>query len=105
MSSYRRSEIVSGLFVTLAAVVFALFAFKVGRFDLMGLLKDKAITCRTYFANVKTLQAGSKVRVGTRIIAAPEAAQIRLAANGASRCPIITYGIWELPEKKIVGTS
>ncbi len=66
MSSYRRSEIVSGLFVALAAVVFALFAFKVGRFDLMGLLKDKAITCRTYFANVKTLQVGSKVRVGGR---------------------------------------
>ncbi len=66
MSSNRRSEIVTGLFVTLAAVVFALFAFKVGRFDLMGLLKDDAMTCRTYFANVKTLQAGSKVRVGGR---------------------------------------
>lgn len=66
MSSYRRSEIISGLFVTLAAVVFALFAFKVGRFDLMGLLKDEAITCRTYFPNVKTLQIGSKVRVGGR---------------------------------------
>ncbi len=66
MSSYRKSEIVSGLFVTLAAVVFGLFAFKVGRFDLMGLLKDDAITCRTYFANVKTLQVGSKVRVGGR---------------------------------------
>lgn len=66
MSSYRRSEIVSGLFVVLAAVVFGLFAFKVGRFDLMGLLKDDAITCRTYFTNVKTLQVGSKVRVGGR---------------------------------------
>ena len=66
MSSYRRSEIVSGLFVVLAAVVFGLFAFKVGRFDLMGLLKDDAITCRAYFPNVKTLQVGSKVRVGGR---------------------------------------
>ena len=66
MSSYRRSEIISGLFIVLAAVVFALFAFKVGRFDLMGLLKEDAITCRTYFANVKTLQVGSKVRVGGR---------------------------------------
>jgi ABC-type transporter Mla subunit MlaD len=66
MASYRRSEIVSGLFVVLAAVVFGLFAFKVGRFDLMGLLKDDAVTCRTYFANVKTLQVGSKVRVGGR---------------------------------------
>ncbi len=66
MSSYRRSEIISGLFVTLAAVVFGLFAFKVGRFDLMGLLKDDTISCRTYFPNVKTLQVGSKVRVGGR---------------------------------------
>ncbi len=66
MSSYRKSEIVSGLFVTLAAVVFGLFAFKVGRFDLMGLLKEDAVACRTYFANVKTLQIGSKVRVGGR---------------------------------------
>ncbi len=66
MSSYRKSEIVSGLFVTLAAVVFGLFAFKVGRFDLMGLLKDDAVACRAYFANVKTLQVGSKVRVGGR---------------------------------------
>ncbi len=66
MSSYRKSEIVSGLFVTLAAVVFGLFAFKVGRFDLMGLLKDDAIACRTFLANVKTLQVGSKVRVGGR---------------------------------------
>ncbi len=66
MSSYRRSEILSGLFVALAAVVFGLFAFKVGRFDLMGLLKDEAITCRAYFATVKTLQIGSKVRVGGR---------------------------------------
>ncbi len=66
MSSYRRSEIITGLFVTLAAVVFGLFAFKVGRFDLMGLLEDEAITCRAYFTNVKTLQVGSKVRVGGR---------------------------------------
>ncbi len=66
MSQYRRSEVVSGLFVAAAAIVFALFAFKVGRFDLMGLLKADAIVCRTYFANVKTLQEGSKVRVGGR---------------------------------------
>ena len=66
MSEYRRNEIVSGLFVTLAAVVFGLFAFKVGRFDLMGLLKGEALSARTYFLNVKTLQEGSQVRVGGR---------------------------------------
>ena len=43
MSQYRRSEVTTGLFVAGAAVVFALFAFKVGRFDLMGLLKPEAV--------------------------------------------------------------
>ena len=66
MHQARRSEVVSGLFVTLAAIVFALFAFKVGRFDLLRWLKPEAVSCRTYFANVRTLQVGSKVRVGGR---------------------------------------
>ncbi len=66
MSDYRKSEVVSGLFITLAAVVFALFAFKVGRFDLMGLLKPEAVGGRAYFRDVKTLQVGSKVKVGGR---------------------------------------
>lgn len=66
MSQYRKSEIVSGLFITLAAVVFALFAFKVGRFDLLGLFRAEAVRCRAYFLDVKTLQVGSKVTVGGR---------------------------------------
>ncbi len=66
MNTYRRSEVLTGLFVTAAAVVFALFAFKVGSFDLMGLLKPESVSCRTFFSNVKTLQVGSKVRVGGR---------------------------------------
>ncbi len=66
MSDYRRSEIISGLFVTLAVLVFALFAFKVGRFDLMGLLKPEAIHARSFLLDVKTVQVGSKVKVGGR---------------------------------------
>ncbi len=66
MNTYRRSEIATGLFVTAAALVFGLFAFKVGRFDLMGLLDPDSVACRTTFSNVKTLQVGSKVRVGGR---------------------------------------
>lgn len=90
MSQHRRSEIVTGLFVAAAAVVFALFAFKVGRFDLLGLLKPDAVSAHTYFTNVKTLSAGSKVRVGGREVG--EVTSIRLVempaedpAGGAMR--------------------
>ncbi len=41
MTDYRKSEIVTGLFVCLAIVVFCLIAFRVGQFDLMGLLKGE----------------------------------------------------------------
>ncbi len=85
MSDYRRSEVVTGLFVALAAVVFALFAFKVGRFDLMGLLAGDAVTGRTFFANVKTLQVGSKVRVGGREVG--EVSAIRLVEDPAPAVP------------------
>ncbi len=66
MSKSRSSEVVTGLFVVSAALLFALFAFKVGRFDLMGLLRSERLDCRAYFLDVKTLQAGSKVKVGGR---------------------------------------
>jgi hypothetical protein len=66
MSDYRQSEIISGLFVILAVVVFALFAFKVGRFDLLGLFKPEAIDARAFLLDVKTVQVGSKVKVGGR---------------------------------------
>lgn len=79
MSDYRRSEIISGLFVTLAAVVFGLFAFKVGRFDLMGLFKGETVAARTYFLNVKTLQVGSQVRVGGREVG--EVTDLRLVED------------------------
>ncbi|MEM7588411.1 MAG: MlaD family protein [Acidobacteriota bacterium] len=88
--STRRNEIVTGLFVTAAAVVFGLFAFKVGNFDLMGLLEPDAVTGRTTFSNVKTLQVGSKVRVGGREVG--EVVEVELVdgegkadANGLQR--------------------
>jgi hypothetical protein len=64
MSDYRRSEIVSGLFVCLAIVVFMFFAFKVGGFDLLGLFRGKALACKAYFTDVKTLAPGVDVKVG-----------------------------------------
>ncbi len=79
MSDYRKSEIVSGLFIVLAAVVFGLFAFKVGRFDLMGLLKPDAVEGRAYFRDIKTLQVGSKVKVGGRDVG--EVTDLRLVSR------------------------
>ena len=64
MTDYRKSEIVTGLFVCLAIVVFCLIAFRVGQFDLMGLLKGEVVACRAYFTDVKTLEPGSAVEVG-----------------------------------------
>ena len=68
MADYRRHEIYSGLFVLLALVVFALFAFRVGGFDLGGLLKGEVLVCRSYFTDVKTLQPGAEVKVGGQIV-------------------------------------
>jgi len=61
---YRRNEIVTGLFVVLAAAVFALFAFRVGRFDLLGLFRGDVLPCKAYFTDVKTLKPGQPVKVG-----------------------------------------
>lgn len=64
MNEYRKSEILTGVFVCLAIVVFSLFAFRVGTFDLLGFLKGDVIVCRAYFTDVKTLEPGSVVKVG-----------------------------------------
>lgn len=64
MTDYRKSEILTGVFVCLAMVVFGLFAFRVGKFDLMGFLKGEVVVCRAYFTDVKTLEPGSVVKVG-----------------------------------------
>ncbi len=57
MKSYNRSEIVSGIFVVLALGVFALFAFKVGQFDILRSLSGPALDCATDFRDVKSLSA------------------------------------------------
>ncbi len=64
MSDYRKSEILSGVFVCLAIGVFGLFAFRVGKFDLMDFLKGPVVVCKAYFTNVKTLEPGAVVKVG-----------------------------------------
>ena len=64
MTDYRKSEILTGVFVCLAIVVFCLFAFRVGKFDLLGFLKGDVVVCHAYFTDVKTLEPGSVVKVG-----------------------------------------
>jgi ABC-type transporter Mla subunit MlaD len=64
MAEYRRSEIISGLFVCLAFVIFGLFAFRVGRFDFFSFLKRETLICVAYFTDVQTLAPGQPVKVG-----------------------------------------
>lgn len=63
---YRKSEIVTGIFVILALFIFGLFAFRVGGFDFMGLVKPPAISAQTAFLDVKSLRVGAEVKVGGR---------------------------------------
>lgn len=65
-TTYRRSEIVSGLFIVVALFIFGLFAFKVGRFDLMGLFRPPAVVGRAVFLDVESLRVGAEVKVGGR---------------------------------------
>ncbi|NJL26641.1 MAG: hypothetical protein HC897_01575 [Thermoanaerobaculia bacterium] len=67
-TTHRRSEIVSGIFIVVALVIFGLFAFKVGRFDLMGLFRPQALVCRSDFLDVESLRVGAEVKVGGRTV-------------------------------------
>ncbi|MCC6671585.1 MAG: hypothetical protein IT458_11020 [Planctomycetes bacterium] len=66
MPNYQRNEIIPGLFVLAAAAVFALYAFRVGRWEVLNFLKGERLTCRTVFDEVKTLAVGAKVAVAGR---------------------------------------
>ena len=66
MADYRRSEIVSGLFVFAAIAIFTLFAFRVQGMNLLGFLSSDSFAMRAHFADAKTLEAGAKVTVAGR---------------------------------------
>jgi ABC-type transporter Mla subunit MlaD len=65
MADYRKNEIISGGFVLLAVLVYALFAFKVGGLDL-GFLGGETVSFRAHFTDVKSLENGVDVEVGGR---------------------------------------
>lgn len=66
MSDYRKHEILSGLFILAAVVVFTLFAFKVGDVDVLAFLRGDVLECEAYFQNAGSIDAGSKVVVAGR---------------------------------------
>jgi ABC-type transporter Mla subunit MlaD len=68
MADYRRHEILSGLFVVLAVLVFCLFAFRIGGLDLLGLFRGPARACVAHFLDVKTLGQGAPVKAGGRAV-------------------------------------
>jgi ABC-type transporter Mla subunit MlaD len=63
MAEYRRAEIVSGLFIVLSVMVFALFAFKVKGLPIW-FFEDEGVECEAWFADVKQLDSAAKVTIG-----------------------------------------
>jgi ABC-type transporter Mla subunit MlaD len=63
MAEYRRSEIVSGVFILASVLVFALFAFKVVGIPI-PLFEESGVVCEAYFHGVETLDRAAKVTIG-----------------------------------------
>lgn len=63
MAEYRRAEVVSGLFVLLSVLLFALFAFKVIGIQI-PFFEKKGVECEALFDNVETLDRAAKVTIG-----------------------------------------
>ena len=64
MADYRRTEIVSGLFIVLAVAVFGLFAFQVGGLGVPEIVRGARLVCYAQFTDIKSLEKGAKVTVG-----------------------------------------
>ena len=90
MAQYRRSEIVSGAFIVLALVVFALFSFGAGGGDLFGLLSEEAKTFVAIMPDIQALQVGAKVAVGGQRIG--RVTKIEYASGDKSRTFQARYG-------------
>ncbi len=63
MAPYTRSEIVSGLFVIVAAVIFTLFSFKVLEVSPAKWLAPRPIVCEAELAAARGLSPGARVSV------------------------------------------
>jgi ABC-type transporter Mla subunit MlaD len=65
MADYRRSELVSGLFILSSVLIFALYAFKLLGVPIPG-LEAPGVICETWVDEVQQLDAAGKVAVGGR---------------------------------------
>ena len=63
MTRYTRTEVVSGLFVMLAVLLFALYAFKAIKTDPLSALRPDPLRCVTEVSDVGGLDKGARVSV------------------------------------------
>src|SRR5687767_5057423 len=68
MAEYRRHEVVTGAFILLAVAAFSLFAFKIGRWELLDAFQGPSLRCVTFLDDVKTLTKGGKVTAAGRVV-------------------------------------
>ena len=66
MVDYRKHEILTGLFIIAAILVFALFSFKVGGLDLLKPFRGRTLACWSDFPDVKGLEVSANVLAGGR---------------------------------------
>lgn len=77
MAEYRRTELVSGLFVVLAIALFAGLAFKVGDFALFGRERVRFVT---WLGDARLLKEGARVRMAGLVVG--EVQEIALGVPG-----------------------
>lgn len=104
MANYQRNEIVPGLFVLAAAAVFTLFAFRVGRWQILNFLKGERIVCRAVFDEVKTLAIGAKVSVAGRRVGEVSGLRWTETPYSAEDLEFLRRQFGELPEGLRVGS-
>lgn len=97
MADYRKSEIVSGLFIILAVSVFTLFAFKVGGLDLFAWARPDSKRFTTLLANIRTLEPGSKVTYGGFRVGQVTEIRVATAEDFASVTKLVEGSGWKGP--------
>jgi ABC-type transporter Mla subunit MlaD len=63
---YGKNEIITGLFVVVAALVFALFSFRLGGLGRIAAFQGPSLACECTLATVENLTVGAKVAVAGR---------------------------------------
>ncbi|MHC4448297.1 MAG: MlaD family protein, partial [Planctomycetota bacterium] len=99
MADYRRTEIVSGLFIVLAVAVFGLFAFQVGGIGVPEIVRGARLVCYAQFTDIKSLEKGAKVTVGGEPVGKVTKVQLVEATLGPEQYDLLTraYGAEAFP--------